>query len=525
VPDDATGPPADPPTVPPAARPSSAAPPPAAARPVPFGRRVADLAAAHPDAVALVVAHADGRDEAVTWQELEARARAAAHLLARRGLGTGDLLAVALPNCAEHVVAALAGWKLGACVCPLRPDLPGWERDRVLAVARPAVLVGDWAIDACPTVRRGELASAPPSDDPLPDAIAPRSMAVASGGATGTPKIIVTPTPSAAVPGAAAQVTPGGYPGGAGHVQLVPGPLYHTNGFAICHLSLFEDQQVVLMERFDAARAVDLVERYRVSVVTMAPTMLARIARLSGIEGRDLSSLRGVLQGAASCPEWVLHRWIELIGAQHVFVAYGSTERVGLCMVRGDDWLARPGTVGRGVNTDIRILDDAGRDLPPGEVGEIFMRSRLAGDAPTHEYLGADPARRTPDGFTSIGDMGWLDGDGYLYIADRRVDMIVSGGANVFPAEVEAALSEHPGVADVAVIGLPDPEWGQRVVALVEPADPASPPGPDVLDAHARARLAAYKVPRSYEVVDRLPRTAAGKLNRRALVEARRSAG
>ena len=164
------------------------------------------------------------------------------------------------------------------------------------------------------------------------------------------------------------------------------------------------------------------------------------------------------------------------------------------------------------------LMDEDGHDLPLGEVGEVFLRPQVPEAYPGYRYLGASPARTTDDGFTSVGDLGWLDAEGYLYIADRRVDMIVSGGANVFPAEVEAALLEHEGVADVGVVGVADEEWGHRVVAIVEPADPDRPPTEAELDAHARARLAPYKVPRAFRFVDHLPRTAAGKLNRAALV-------
>jgi bile acid-coenzyme A ligase len=485
-------------------------------RPVSYGRRITDLARRHPDDVALIFARTGGTEQVVVWRELEGRAVSVARLLAESGLGRGDLLVVSLPNSVEHVVATIAGWKLGACVCPLRADLPEWERDRVLEVARAAALAGDWDV-GLPSITRRAIAGAAIADGELPDVVAPRAMAVASGGATGTPKLIVTPLPGAAIPGLAAQTSTSGFPAGAGHVQLVPGPLYHTNGFAICQTSLFEDQTVVLMESFDAAHAVDLIERHRVTAVTMAPTMLARLARLPGIDERDLASIQGVMQGAASCPPWLVRRWIDLVGPEHFFIAYGSTERVGLTMIRGDEWLAHPGSVGRGFDTEIRILGADGTDLPAGEVGEIYLR-RIAQSRPTYEYVGADPAPQTADGFTSVGDLGWLDAEGYLFVADRRVDMIVTGGANVFPAEVEAALSEHPDVADVAVVGVPDPEWGHRVVAVVEPSAGAHL-DTAALDAHARARLAAYKVPRAYEVVDRMPRNAVGKLNRAEIVE------
>jgi bile acid-coenzyme A ligase len=152
-------------------------------------------------------------------------------------------------------------------------------------------------------------------------------------------------------------------------------------------------------------------------------------------------------------------------------------------------------------------------------VGEIFMRPHGAG--PTYAYIGSPPAKGTPDGFTSVGDLGWVDAEGYLFLADRRVDLIITGGANVYPAEVEAALTEHPSVGDVAVIGVPDEDWGKRVHAVIQPRDPGDPPTVAALDAHCRERLASYKIPKSYEFVAQLPRDDAGKLRRSGLVAER----
>jgi len=242
--------------------------------------------------------------------------------------------------------------------------------------------------------------------------------------------------------------------------------------------------------------------------------MLQRIARLPDVTERDWSSIQAVQYGGASIPEWLVRFWIDLVGPDKFFLSYGSTERVGLCIARGDEWLAHPGTCGRGYDgTEVKILDADGLPVANGTVGEIYMRQPNA-VGPSFEYVGASQPPQTEDGFTSIGDLGWMDDDGYLYIADRRVDMIISGGANVFPAEVEAALTEHPGVADVCVVGLTDPEWGRRVHAVVQPADRVHPPTIAELDAHCRERLAAYKRPKTYELVDALPRSDAGKINR-----------
>jgi bile acid-coenzyme A ligase len=189
-----------------------------------------------------------------------------------------------------------------------------------------------------------------------------------------------------------------------------------------------------------------------------------------------------------------------------------------LVSCRGDQWLAHPGTLGLPFGeTEVKILDADGAELPPGEVGGIYMRTPTG---PAASYVGDNvtPMTITDDGFVTVGDLGWLDEEGYLYMADRRVDMIVTGAANVYPAEIEAALSEHPQIFDVVVIGLRDPEWGRRVHAIVQATDTADPPDVDDVINFAKARLAPYKAPKTVEFVDSLPRSDAMKLSRQALV-------
>lgn len=487
---------------------------------VSFGKRMSDLAAARPEDVALVFVPSAGPERTYCWAELETRALQIASLLEARGVGQGDTVVVALPNSPEHVFASIAAWKLGACVLPLRADLPDWERERLLEVARPRISLGDWSDPSRIVVSNAALEAT--QNDPAPpreDRVAEPATAIASSGSTGTPKIIVRPTRGEEVVGD--REGPYGRDLAAGpKTELVPAPLYHTNGFYLLHAALFTGDCVVLMERFDAAQAAALIERHPIATLTMVPTMLLRMARLADFEHRDFSRIESVVTGGAPCPDWLARRWIERVGPERFTFSYGSTEGVGITFITGTEWLEHPGSVGIGHETEIRILDPERRELPPGEVGEVFMR-RTDGDTLSYRYVGADPAEQTPDGFTSIGDLGWLDADGYLYIADRRVDMLVSGGANVFPAEVEAALLEHPDVFDAVVIGLPDPEWGQRVHALVQPREGADVPGASALKTHCRKRLAAYKVPKTFEIVARVPRSDAGKINRSRLVEER----
>ena len=487
--------------------------------PTSFGRRISDLASDPPPHSALVFASRSGEDRVFSHAELERRSLQIAALLRERGVGQGSMVVIGLPNSPEHVFAAIACWKLGACVLPLRHDLPAWERDRLIRLAKPRVAIGAWP-DVEGSLCLADLVKTENGAVPtLEDRVADPANAIASSGSTGQPKLILRPGRGERIVGDNADTFVRDSTSGI-VTELVPAPLYHTNGFFLTHFSLFNGDRVVLMERFDAAQVVDLIERYRVNVVTMVSTMLLRVARVPKVAERDFSSIGVVLQGGAPCPDWLVRFWIGLVGSERFLMSYGSTENVGMSFISGAQWLEHPGSVGKSEDTDVRILDEEGRDLPPREVGEVFMR-RKEPTEPTFEYVGASPPRRTEDGFTSIGDMGWLDEDDYLYIADRRVDMIVTGGANVFPAEVEAALLEHSGVFDAVVIGLPDDEWGQSVHALIQAADPKSPPSEEELRGHCRERISAYKVPKAFELVARLPRSEAGKLNRSALVEER----
>jgi bile acid-coenzyme A ligase len=302
-------------------------------------------------------------------------------------------------------------------------------------------------------------------------------------------------------------------------VVIVLGPMYHVNGFHSL-FSLAGGDHVVVMEAFDAARVVDVIERHRVSTFNCTPTMLKRIADLPDIDDRDLSSIQWICQGAAPMPPYLVRRWAELIGPEKLIMAYGMSEGLGICAIRGDEWMEHEGSVGRpNAATEVCILDADGNALPTGEIGDIYMRSVAYGSS---TYMGgAAQPPTTSDGFCSVGDLGYLDEDGFVYLVDRRVDMIISGGVNIYPAEIESALIEHPKVRDVVVIGLKDDEWGRRVHAVIEPADANDPPTLDEIRAYAKERLHAFKVPKTIEIIDAMPRSSATKVNRGALVDAR----
>jgi bile acid-coenzyme A ligase len=480
---------------------------------IPFGVRLHELARERGRDLAVVSVAADGSESALSFAELDTRANQWGRALAESGACTGSLVALAIPNSEGLVLATLGCWKVGAVPVPMRWDLPDWERSRVLDVVNPALLVDDQ--------RAGVLASlaSRQSGDPLPPAVSPTVNGICSSGSTGVPKVVLNLAQSVWTPEMSIPFLAVWAPVAQPQTILVPGPMYHTNGFAPLTYLLGGDRLVVL-EKFHATVVVDVVERHRVTNFTATPTMLARIAALPDIRHWDFSSVAWILQGAAVMPHALLHTWFDLLSPEQLVMAYGMTENLGLTALRGDEWLAHPGSVGRGFRgTEIRILDPAGRALGPGELGEIYLRAPMSAG---YRYLGgAPPLPSTADGFRSAGDIGHLDEDGYLYIADRRADMIISGGANVFPAEVECALAEHAGIADVVVIGLADPEWGRRVHAVVQPADSAAPLTAHDVIAYAKSRLAAYKVPKTVEFVDELPRTAATKVNRSAMIQAR----
>jgi bile acid-coenzyme A ligase len=300
---------------------------------------------------------------------------------------------------------------------------------------------------------------------------------------------------------------------------LVPAPLYHSNGFT-CMRNILFGKTNVLMQKFNPDLLMDLIERHRVTGFIAATPFLQRLVKVEDIERRDFSSIEWIQQGASPLPVWLGRKICELIGPEHFFMSFGASEGVGLVVCRGDEYLEHPGTLGRPMpGEELKILDDELKELPTGEVGMIFQKNPTGSVA---SYLGKDAKQITvtDDGFSTVGDLGWVDSDGWVYLADRRVDMIVTGGANVFPAEVEAALSEHPGVADVVVIGLPDEEWGHRVHAIVQPAEGAELSESDLISV-AKERLAHYKAPKSVEFIETMPRAASMKINRSALVAER----
>ena len=480
-----------------------------------FSRRLYELARAQPDRPAVTCG-----DTTVTRAELVQLGDDLAVHLHEQGVREGDMVTIAVPNSIDWFIAYLATWRLGAIPQPISSRLPRRELDAIMELANPSAVVGVDPAPADPALDDPFLAGrcriplgfrAPHADaSHLPDLISPAWKAPTSGGSTGRPKLIVSGDPASLDTDAPPPLLLG-----TDGCLVMPGPLYHNGPGVWSCQALLAGNHVALLQRFDAEATLAAIEQHRGTVLYVVPTMMKRIWRLpeSVREGYDLSSLRVVWHLAEPCPEWLKQVWIDWLGAERIYELYAGTEAQTATVITGPDWLAHRGSVGRSQPGTVMITDDDGNELPAGEMGEVWLRS-LDRDTPTYRYLGAE-ARTREGGWESLGDMGYLDVEGYLYLGDRAADMILSGGANIYPAEVEAALQEHGGIHSCAVIGLPDEDKGNTVHAILE-ADPGEIDLAE-LQSFLAERLVVYKLPRTFEFVDVPLRDDAGKVRRNAL--------
>ncbi|WP_410661885.1 acyl-CoA synthetase [Amycolatopsis sp. lyj-84] len=497
-----------------------------------------NIAAQEPERVALV--DPDGRS--IGYGDLAAKANAYARGLQALGLEAGDVVVVLQPNGDELVAAYFAAIQSGLYIVVVNWHLVGPEvayilsdsgakaflaherfADVAIAAADEAGIAerGRFAVGDVPGFRRiEELGSG--EGDGRPERRTAGSPMLYTSGTTGRPKGVRRPLSGAdpdSVPGASTWFF--GIFGLAphdDHVHLCGSPLYHTAVLNFVAISLQLGHTAVLMDRWDAEDMLRLIERHRVTHSHMVPTQFRRLLGLPDDvrAAHDLSSLRVMIHGAAPCPLEVKRRMLDWWGPV-VTEYYAATEGGGTA-ISGEEWLKKPGSVGLPwPGSTIKILDDEGTELPTGETGTVYMKM---GDSKFeyHKDRAKTDKARVGDLFT-LGDVGHLDEDGYLFLHDRKADLIISGGVNVYPAEIEGELVMHPKVADVAVFGVPHEDWGEAIKAVVQPADGVEPSEEltaEILE-YAAARLAKFKLPRSVDYLPELPRDPNGKLYKRKL--------
>ena len=463
--------------------------------------------------------------------ELLDRAARLASAMAAAGVVAGDAVALLLRNDFAVLEANLAVRRLDAYGVPINWHWHGAEIGYVLRDATPRLLIGHADLlegirneipDHLPVIAVGGKGNWPDYDDWI-GAHQPHagkgnglgSSMVYTSGTTGKPKAVRRLPATGEESAQRARVLSIIHDTAPGNVALVTGPLYHLFSQAILMATFGAGGTVVVMERFDPEECLRLIEKHRVTHSALVPTLFVRLLRLPA-EARtryDLSTLRHVVHSGAPCAPEVKRAMLKWWGPV-LYETYGSTETGVVTKISPEEWLAKPGSVGRPVLTgEVRIRGEDGQWAGPGQTGDIYLRIHGTPDFTFH----GDPEKRAAveyDGLITCGDMGWLDEEGYLFLCDRRVDMVISGGVNIYPAEVEAALLEHPGVSDCAVFGIPDPEFGEALVAHVEADDGVKP---DELKAFLRGRIAGYKVPRHVVISDALPREETGKIMKRRL--------
>lgn len=502
-----------------------------------------------PDRAAVVFEAPDGARTELTYGELAAAADRYAVALQRRGAGVGDAISVLLPNCAEFLACYLGAMQIGVYIAPINWHLSGPEIAYIVDNSESKLLLaherfGAAAAAAAAELRGqgnevglfavGEIDGYAPVAELLSEAPAgqrPTGRTLGgpmlyTSGTTGRPKGVRRPLTGASPD----QITYANYAffagfgiQGADNVHLCGSPLYHTAVLNFVAISLALGQRVVVMDKWTPAAMLRLATEFGVTQSHMVPTQFVRLLELPRQvrEAFDPSALRVIVHGAAPTPRHVKQEMLEWWGP--VLTEYYAGTEGGGATITGEEWLRKPGSVGKPwPSTELKILDDDGAELPAGEVGNVYLRMRGSTFA---YHKDAEKTAKTYQGeLFTMGDIGYVDPDGYLFLLDRKNDMIISGGVNIYPSEIEAALQRHPAVRDAAVFGIPNADWGEEVKAVVELT-----PGHELNDDTARealaveiiasldGQLAKFKHPRTLDIVDALPREANGKLIKRKL--------
>ncbi len=468
----------------------------------------------------------------VTYREMEERANRLANALVALGVGRGGRVALMMRNCLEYMEIQWAVTRLGAFAVQIGYRLKAPEVAYILGNSEPAIFFcqpGEEPIAREAVAESGytrPLVVLGPAYEELVASGDPRSWPKAAGpsaegsggvmiytsGTTGRPKGAARDFRKAIHEPVADLLRQLGVHHDDRHLCVCP--LYHSAAPAFVAFTVVVGGTIVLAEHFEPDHVLDLIERERITSAFMVPTMLGRLAAAQEARRRDTSSLHFLASGAAPLPTETARR-IEAAFGPVLYNFYGATETGLVTLALPGEHTARPGTIGRALSgNEIRLLGEDGKEVAPGEVGELYARNSMLVAGYHRDASATDKAMK--DGFFSVGDMARVDADGYYYLADRKTDMVISGGVNIYPLEIEQRLHEHPAVLEAAVVGVPDDEWGESLRAFVV-RRPGEEVSPDELRAFCKLTLANFKCPKTIEFIDTLPRNPTGKVLKREL--------
>lgn len=497
----------------------------------------AELARRRPGQIALRDAERE-----LTWQEADRLLVRIVNGILGAELGPSRRVAVFAENSAETLLCYVAVTLAGCSAVPVNFHLTAEETAYILRDSQAGLVLADAAAaeravqaarqagvplvvargPAVPGAEQWEEWLAAAGDQEPPVHMKPLPSLVYTSGTTGRPK--GTPLPPTSFVGGADIAEHVARLGANRWLEygphLIVGPMYHSGPLVGTRLFI-GGAPVTVLGRFDAEAVLAAIDRHRIGSSVMVPTHFIRMLALPDEVKRryDLSSLRYVLQVGSKCPEHVKRAMIDWWG-EVIWESYGASEVGTTCLISAKEWLAHPGSVGRPVPPfEALVVDENGKPVPPGTEGRLYFRDTTGRGIVYHNAPEKERGVHLEPGVFTLGEIGYIDEEGYVYITDRFSDMIVSGGVNIYPAESEQVLVTHPQIAEVACVGVPHPEMGEELKAVVVPRDPASPPDPAEVLAYCRDRLAHYKCPRSVEFTDALPRNAMGKLDKRRIRE------
>ncbi len=480
------------------------------------GRQIQAIAHTKPDEIAIIEISKDDKCiKTITWKELYTKSNQLAWLFKEQGVTTKSIVMVCLPNTIGNILCAYAAWKNGACYLPIAPRSTDAEIDTFAEMAKPQILVNDgYHPDGYTCFTEADLLGRLDaySEEMPADMLAIPSRAQTTGGSSGKPKLIKIKRPAGE---SDESLMSWFYMTGQffGCRQLVCGPMFHGAPCSAAFSGLNCGNMVVMPNNFKPIAIARYIKEYGIECVQMVPTLMHRMMKLDSFKPEDFKTLKALSHTGGYCSAELKQAWIDIVGAENVYEIYSMTEMIGMTVIRGDEWLKHKGSVGKPYGgCKIEVRDEDGNALPAGEVGEIFMTP--TGGSLETEYVGREQIADSGSGYRSVGDMGYLDEEGYMFFADRRSDMIVTGGENVFAIDVENVFLQHPDIVDMVVVGIPDPEWGRRIHAVIETKREMTY---DEFRRYGWKFLLPFKVPKTIEYVDALPRKESGKLNRNAL--------